>query len=53
MVKTKAQEVSPQNEAELPYTEGGRTLEEAVQVMESPSLETFKNDLGMFLCNLL
>lgn len=39
----------PQKEAELLYTEGVRTLEQAAQIMESPSLEVFKNHLG-FSC---
>ncbi|KAJ7399721.1 hypothetical protein BTVI_112334 [Pitangus sulphuratus] len=42
------------HEEELLHIKGGRALEQLPkEVMESPSLETFKAHLGQFLCNML
>ena len=52
--QTEAQEVPSEHEEELLPSEGDRPLEQAPrEVVEFPSLETFKTCLDKVLCSLL
>jgi len=52
--QTEAEEFPPEHEEVILYFEGDGALEQLPRgVVESPSLETFKSCLDMFLCNLL
>ena len=50
--QTEAQEVPSEHEEELP-SEGDGALEQAAQVLKSPSLEIFMTHLDKVLCSLL